>query len=164
MQEHADLAAGWSCIDDLLEVLAHARAMPMAVDDYAPLEARTRALLGLVWDRMLLDADLASRHYRSAMSVALQLRPRPEGEVWFRQLKKRMAEMQVKARRHGARPRRPRCASRAVVDERLSSTLVRRRQPDGARKHRALALCRSRSKRRRSSTSCWRACGPSSPS
>ena len=98
-QEEADLSAGWSCIDALLENLSHARAMRLEIGHLARVEAETRATVGMVWDRMLLNQDVAVRYYRGAMAVALQLKPRPEGEEWFVALQKRMGEIQNKVRR-----------------------------------------------------------------
>jgi hypothetical protein len=75
VQEKADMAAGWSCIDDLKVSLAHARAMPLDADHFRPLEAEAHALMGLVWDRMLLKMDLAIKSYRRAMEAAMEMHP-----------------------------------------------------------------------------------------
>lgn len=47
---------------------------------------------------MLLNAEVATKHYRAAMDIAMSITPRPLEAVWYRRLRKRMAEIQAKVR------------------------------------------------------------------
>jgi hypothetical protein len=77
----------------LLSVSYNIDNTPKWLFDFA---GETLALIGLIWDSMLLDVHRATHHYRAAMEIAHEMQPRPVDKSWYRRLQKRIQELQQK--------------------------------------------------------------------
>lgn len=60
----------------------------------AETDAEVTAMVGCIWDRLLMNHVVAVDYY--TLAVAMQMTPRPEGRDWFTKTRSRLEELQKK--------------------------------------------------------------------
>ena len=92
------MSIGWSIVDKLAHLLCRVQQAASSMTTVALLEAKARAQVGVVHHKLLHMPQHASVYYKQALDIAMDLRPVPAGEAWFRALQDRILEVQNRVR------------------------------------------------------------------